>query len=128
MVVFTVDRSLRIAHSGATSSCNPILLQKAAFDEIYIMNYVFGSFGYHGKEAMNKYHLLSHFHQVDFANPIAPLHADDSFRDILATTGAEGLAPSAVIHSMYPRAADGPLMRQNMNAHHHKRRQVTVPV
>lgn len=57
---------------------------KAAFDEFYLMNYVYETLGKHGIDAMNNYHLLSHFQNSDLARPIQPMHADDSIRDTLA--------------------------------------------
>eukprot|EP00804_Cyclotella_cryptica_P005407 CCRYP_017095-RA/>CCRYP_017095-RA protein AED:0.03 eAED:0.03 QI:724/1/1/1/0.5/0.4/5/67/214 len=100
----------------------------AAFDDIHLVNYVYGTLGNHGNEAMSRYHLLSHFHQVDFANPIAPFHADDSLRNIVAAATAERITPSVVVDSMYSRAADISSTTQNTNGHHRKRQQINVSV
>jgi hypothetical protein len=77
---------------------------------------------------MSRYHLLSHFHQVDFANPILPVHADDSLREVVALAMAERVAPSAVVDSMLSGQVDTPSMRQYPNGHHRKRQQISVSV
>ncbi|KAL7474610.1 hypothetical protein ACHAW6_000577 [Cyclotella cf. meneghiniana] len=101
---------------------------KAAFDDMHLVNYVFGTLGNHGSEAMSRYHLLSHFHQVDLANPILPFHADNSVRELLALEMAERLAPSAVVDSMSSGQVDIPSLRQYPNGHHRKRQQISVSV
>lgn len=47
------------------------------------MNYVYETLGKHGNDVIGNYHLLSHFHCSDLANPIQPVHADNSIRDSL---------------------------------------------
>ena len=57
---------------------------KAIFDEFYLVDYIYGSFSKGGDDVMNEAHLLNHFNHSSLANPITPLHADNSVRDIVS--------------------------------------------
>ncbi|KAL3775489.1 hypothetical protein HJC23_013540 [Cyclotella cryptica] len=63
---------------------------QAVVDEFYLMDYVYGPLGKCGNESMSRYHLLSHFHNVNLANPILPLHGDESFVDLVVSAGNGG--------------------------------------
>jgi len=88
------------------------------------MNYVYETLGKHGNDVMGDYHLLSHFHCSDLANPIQPVHADDSIRDSLIMMKGPTVpedhrsAPGteAVMHSI----------KHSTNGHTRKRQQQQV--
>jgi hypothetical protein len=90
------------------------------------MNYVYETLGKHGNDVMGDYHLLSHFHCSDLANPIQPVHADDSVRDCLGVMKEHSHTgpacnqyvpgPETVLHSI----------KHSANGHTRKRQQQQV--
>ena len=90
---------------------------KAIFDEFYLVDYIYGSFSKGGDDVMNEAHLLNHFNHASLANPITPLHADNSVRDIVSPalgtirrkneTTAVGTRPSYFHPTSTEMAVDG---------------------
>lgn len=50
---------------------------KAAFDQFYLIDYVYGSLGKGGNEVTSEAHLLSHYSYATLANPILPIEANN---------------------------------------------------
>ena len=57
---------------------------KTAFDELYLIKYVYGSLGKAGDVVTNEAHLLSHFNHAALSTPIVPIHADNTIRDLMS--------------------------------------------
>ena len=67
---------------------------KVAFDQFFLVDYVYESFSRSGAEVMDEAHLFSHFNHARLANPITPYHADESMRDLAM--------PSYLLHNESP--------------------------
>jgi hypothetical protein len=94
---------------------------KVAFDEFYLMNYVYETLGKHGNEVMNNYHLLSHFNEVKLADPIHPIHADDSINDTMALLKAPSVLKE--LHgSACPPVTDSVIHFTNHSSNGHARK------
>ena len=99
----------------------------AAFDEFYLINYVFGTLGKHGMKTMDDYHLLSHFNHVNLADPIKPAHADDSILEVVSKIASSaGRAQKLQLHHSIPPTGTGSghnshSVHQNTNRYDPKR-------
>jgi hypothetical protein len=94
---------------------------KVAFDEFYLMNYVYETLGKHGNDVMNNYHLLSHFNDVRLSDPIHPIHADDSINDTMTLLKAPSVLRE--LHgSAYPPIADSVIHSTKHSSSRHARK------
>ena len=77
--------------------------RKAAFDEYYLVEYVYGSLAQAGNVVTNEAHLLSHLHHVGLCAPIVPVHADNTINDLvipkLAQRTNHQMTPTVPFHS-----------------------------
>jgi hypothetical protein len=57
--------------------------KKAAFDQFYLIEYVYGTLAQAGNVATNEAHLLSHLSHAALCTPIVPIHSDNTINDLV---------------------------------------------
>lgn len=57
--------------------------KKAAFDQFYLVDYVYGTLAQAGNVVTSEAHLLSHLNHAALCTPIVPVHADNTINDIV---------------------------------------------
>lgn len=68
---------------------------KAAFDEFYLIEYVFGSLAEAGNVVKQKAHMLSHFTHAALSTPIVPVHADTIIGELIQRKKGDGESVTA---------------------------------
>lgn len=71
----------------------------AIFDELYVLDYVYGSFQKGGNDMMSESHLLSHLNNVSLSTPMVPLHANKSVSDMVLSAAGITKRKKQNIHS-----------------------------
>jgi hypothetical protein len=57
--------------------------KKAAFDQFYLIEYVYGTLAQAGNVATNEAHILSHLSHAALCTPIVPIHSDNTINDLV---------------------------------------------